>query len=527
MQFHCFTTSVVPNILISVPTKKVKEPLSVTHPELAKEADGWDPSEVIVYSSTKLDWKCSKGHKWTAPSSDRLKGQGCAVCAGRQIQIGVNDFKSTHPHLSEYADNWDPSLFSAGSNRRLNWICPLGHKWSASLNSVTSNKHRIKIPCPYCLNQKVLIGFNDLQTKFPELAKEAFQWNPSTVVFGSNKKKQWMCKEGHIWEAVIVSRSGSQKSGCPYCANQKVWPGFNDLATINPELAMEADGWDPTQITGRANKKLNWVCKRGHRWQALLSNRGKGVGCPYCANQRVLTGFNDLQSQFPSIAAEAHDWDPATVVSRSSRNREWKCSLGHIYSAKPDRRIAGDGCSICSSHQLLKGFNDLATLFPQIAGEAFEWDPSTLMSQSNKPRKWRCSEGHIWKTAPGVRVKGIGCPSCAKTGFDPNKDGYLYLLEQEDWDMYQIGITNVPDIRLGKHKRLQWKLIELRGPMDGYLTQQWETAILRMLKAKGADLSNDKIAGKFDGYSEAWSKSTFEVRTIKELMRLTEEFEEK
>jgi hypothetical protein len=27
------------------------------------------------------------------------------------------------------------------------------------------------------------------------------------------------------------------------------------------------------------------------------------------------------------------------------------------------------------------------------------------------------------------------------------------------------------------------------------------------------------------GYSEAWSKSTFEVKSIKELMRLTDEFE--
>jgi|688.fasta_scaffold1627948_2 hypothetical protein len=63
--------------------------------------------------------------------------------------------------------------------------------------------------------------------------------------------------------------------------------------------------------------------------------------------------------------------------------------------------------------------------------------------------------------------------------------------------------------------------------MDGYLTQQWETTILRMLKAKGADLANNRIAGKFDGYSEAWSQSTFPVESIKELMRLTEEFEER
>ena len=47
-----------------------------------------------------------------------------------------------------------------------------------------------------------------------------------------------------------------------------------------------------------------------------------------------------------------------------------------------------------------------------------------------------------------------------------------------------------------------------------------------MLKAKSADLSNNKIAGKFDGYSEVWSKSIFPVRSIKELMQLTEEFEE-
>ena len=91
--------------------------------------------------------------------------------------------------------------------------------------------------------------------------------------------------------------------------------------------------------------------------------------------------------------------------------------------------------------------------------------------------------------------------------------------------MFQIGITNIPDDRIQRHKRLGWEILEISGPMDGHLTQNWETSILRMLKARGADLSNAKIAGKFDGYSEAWSKSTFEVKSIKELMRLTEEFE--
>ena len=80
--------------------------------------------------------------------------------------------------------------------------------------------------------------------------------------------------------------------------------------------------------------------------------------------------------------------------------------------------------------------------------------------------------------------------------------------------------------RLGNHRKLGWEVLELRGPMDGHLTQNWETAILRMFKKCGADLSNSKIAGKFDGYSEAWSKSTFHASSIKELFRLTEAYED-
>ena len=92
--------------------------------------------------------------------------------------------------------------------------------------------------------------------------------------------------------------------------------------------------------------------------------------------------------------------------------------------------------------------------------------------------------------------------------------------------LFQIGITNFPDQRLSRHKKNGWRVLEIRGPMDGNLTLQWETAILKMLKSSGADLSNKEIAGKFDGYTESWSQSTFLAKSIKDLMRLTEEFEE-
>jgi hypothetical protein len=93
--------------------------------------------------------------------------------------------------------------------------------------------------------------------------------------------------------------------------------------------------------------------------------------------------------------------------------------------------------------------------------------------------------------------------------------------------MFQIGITNFPEDRLGRHKRAGWEVIELRGPMDGHLTQKLETSCLHSLEKRGAILGHKAGIAKFDGYSEAWSKGTFEARFIRELKRLTEEFEGK
>ncbi len=361
----------------------------------------------------------------------------------------------------------------------------------------------------------------------PQLAKEAEGWDPSTISQGSEKKFNWKCSKGHIFIAAVDKRA-IRNQGCPYCSNKRSLLGFNDLATTNPEIAIEADGWDPRTLVSGSTLRKKWMCKYGHSWSGEIRERVRnGSGCPICANKKILVGFNDLSTTNPEIAREAHGWNPNTVLAGSERRKKWRCPKHHIYVANiRDRTRVNSGCPYCSNHQVLKGFNDLKTTHPEIAKEAFHWNPSKVVAGHTKKLKWKCSEGHTWSSAPSSRTnRGDGCPSCAKYGFDPYLDGYLYLLRHLNWQMFQIGISNYPEKRINSHKKLGWKIIEIRGPLDGHLTQQWEKAILRMLKAKGADLSNSKIAGKFDGYSEAWSKSTFPVKSIKELMRLTEEFE--
>jgi hypothetical protein len=54
--------------------------------------------------------------------------------------------------------------------------------------------------------------------------------------------------------------------------------------------------------------------------------------------------------------------------------------------------------------------------------------------------------------------------------------------------------------------------------MDGFLARSLESAMLRALKAKGAVFANKSVATRFDGWTEAWTKASLNVTSIKQIM---------
>ena len=128
-------------------------------------------------------------------------------------------------------------------------------------------------------------GINDLKTLFPEIAAEACGWNPSEFLSATKDKKMWICHNGHTWMATINHRTSS-KTKCPYCAGKLAISGVNDLATLFPELAKEANGWDPRFYLPQSNKKVKWRCEAGHIWTAQIYMRSShGTGCPTCSGR--------------------------------------------------------------------------------------------------------------------------------------------------------------------------------------------------------------------------------------------------
>lgn len=147
-----------------------------------------DPKTVTLGSGKKAWWKCKKGHKWQAAVNDRKKGHGCKIC-GREKAMKTRA----------------ESILKDGEHTFFNLFSELMSEWDWEKN-------------------------------------EALGLAPNRISPGSGKKAWWKCENGHEWQAKILSRSNG--TGCPYCNNVKVLIGYNDLLTLNPQVAEE---WHSTK----------------------------------------------------------------------------------------------------------------------------------------------------------------------------------------------------------------------------------------------------------------------------------------
>lgn len=315
------------------------------------------------------------------------------------------------------------------------------------------------------VRQKLIVGLNDLLSVNPVLSSE---WNydknikmPTDYTAGSVQKVWWRCSFGHEWEATIYSRN--QGVGCPYCSNKKVLKGFNDLATTNPEIAIE---WNyekniektPEKYTAGSSKKVWWKCTKGHEWEASIATRKMGIGCPVCSNKKVLFGYNDLETLNPKLANEWNhekngELKPSMFVPGSGRKVWWKCSVcNNEWKENIADRNRGVGCPFCRNLKIKVGYNDLETTDPFLANE---WNyekngvlkPTMIVAGSKKKVWWKCSRcGHEWMATCDDRHRnGRGCPKCNRRNQTSFPEQALFFYIQKNYPDAVNGYDEVFD----------------------------------------------------------------------------------
>lgn len=193
------------------------------------------------------------------------------------------------------------------------WVCSVvtcGYRWSAWVYSRSRGAG-----CPECKKRGISLRRSkpkpgqSLGDLYLDVARD---WTPELnggvtafeVAAHAGIQATWRCaKCTHQWPATVGNRTraGSSGRGCPDCFRRnhsvhmaRVTDIAKSLAVAFPEVATEWDfeaavnaGRSPETVMGKAGAEAGWVCAKGHRWVAKISNRtAYGTGCSDCSKGR-------------------------------------------------------------------------------------------------------------------------------------------------------------------------------------------------------------------------------------------------
>jgi len=414
----------------------------------------------------------------------------------KKVIQGENDLHSQYPEIEEY---WDNNLNNTNTNlvhcgdttEKFWWKCQNGknHSYQDTI------KKRVQGSlCPYCDNKKVLQGFNDFATLYPELAKE---WglkndkNPEDILPTYSKKVFWVCNKGHHWETSVRNRT-IRGVNCHYCSGHKILPGETDLFSLHPELLKYWDsslntGVDKNSISPNLKEKILWKCEKypEHTWLRTPIRMITGTGkCPHCIEYEKRENKAYLIDSYPDIAQQysfKNDFPLQHVLNNSNQKFIWKCKeQGHEWEATVQARTSRNSkCPFCSNRKTIKGINDFATLYPEVAKE---WHPSKnyknpydIRPKSHFKAVWKCKIcNYEWEAAVYHRTGNkSGCPKCSGRVVDRgiNDIATLYPDAVKYWS--DKNNCSPSDVSAGSGKLFLWVC------QEGH---EWEMSPYRQLK---------------------------------------------
>ena len=264
---------------------------------------------------------------------------------------------------------------------------------------------------------------------------------PAEISYSSNKKVWWKCEKGHSWNTSVYNRTSSKGCNCPICSNKQLLVGYNDLKSVEPNIAKEWDYFKnnplrPEMVVYSSTKKVWWRCNScNHEWETEIRHRTtrKKTCCPNCSSKirgekRKKTNLEKKGGLIDEKLIKQWDYEknypytPNDFTHGSSEKVWWKCEKGHSFEQRiANRTIKQSNCPYCSNQKLLVGYNDFATMNPDLLKE---WDNekntniklSEVMSGSREKVWWKCSKGHSYQATLNHRTSpnSTGCPICLK-----------------------------------------------------------------------------------------------------------------
>lgn len=475
----------------------------------------------FLSTGESIDCKCLVcGTIFSRRAGNLLRGStSCPVCLKQlfpklisdcQLKPGVNDLLTWCNEQGNRGLNliqeWDSNNglmenFSFATHTSVNWICPRGHHYITSIKSRTLAKSG----CPFCSNQKVLSGFNDLLTKHSLIALE---WHPnlngnllpSQVLPGSSKEVFWLCPHCTKPYSAPINKRVRRGTGCPDCRKKRrvsfpekaiffylnsffdeevfsnykpIWLNGRELDIYIPSLkiGVEYDG-DRWHKNIEKDIEKNNICT----FNNLTLIRIREPKCPALNSSSIDFCLNDYSFSELECAIQ---FVLLKVFLKSNLQKEYQVSL------KRDKdKILQLVLPSFSNNSLLLKHPKIASLWHPSKNVPIE--PHQVSYGSELEFWFYCKDcGYEWKsTVNNMTTHGRGCPVCSRVeGYAKHtktvleKGGSLAdkapdLIKQ--WHPTKNEDVSPFDVIANSHSIFWWKC-----PFCGF---EWEQSIIKRFR---------------------------------------------
>ncbi|MBA3648072.1 MAG: hypothetical protein H0W62_05900 [Chitinophagales bacterium] len=237
---------------------------------VAESRGGTCLSNRYITFTTKLHFKCERGHYWSTTPKQIQKGRWCKRCADR---VAADKRRTDIKVYQEIARQRGGKLLSSvfvTNDTKITWQCEDGHIWDAIPIAVKRGTW-----CPYCAGRH-----NHSIAEMQRVAKDRGGVCLSLKYSRAHTPLKWQCRNGHTWEAKPVNIIFNQ-SWCPYCAGKKKHT-IHDMQ----DLAKKRGGLCLSSTYTNNKTKLRWKCEQNHEWLAKPNAIINGRWCPRCAPVR-------------------------------------------------------------------------------------------------------------------------------------------------------------------------------------------------------------------------------------------------
>lgn len=459
-----------------------------------------DLRPVGEYLNASSPWECEclSCHEMVSPRVLSIKrGQrGCSYCAGTKIhpKEAIAAMKAAgYEPLEDYPGNKKPW-------RSIHLIC--GEIVFPRYNTI---QQRGFSACKKC--SKTYVDPKEAESKMISAGVIPQEPYPG-------KDKPWKCRCLKCNQLVLSHYSTIRDGGggCRQCALNATAKGRRYSKTEVRDVYLRVN-LEPLEEYTNTDAPLKCEClKCGNFPSPTFTAIRAGGGCRYCSEKSTsLEKANGL--------AKRAGLEP--LEGFISGQIPWKCRhkvCGSIVSPLFGTILkGGSGCIACNSKNAAtrNRFSESKAVAIMLAAGIQPLEPYV-----NSLSRWKCTCMKCGKTiTPRLNniQNGSGCIHCSDFGFQPDREGYFYLMFHPELSSLKVGIggrTNRVD-RIATHSRYGWILFKRKDFEFGNIAYELEQEILVWLRAElglGIHLSAEQMPQ--GGHSETIDASEIDLPGI-------------